>query len=353
MQSSLRKTIRKLIHLVELYKKELKSPIKVRISDKLRMWKSGFLSESYLIYALQNHNQSEYLSDYARFVRTPEINGRYSAVLNDKLYFACVLHDFEQYSPQLYALIAHRRTHFFDRTIAKNAPTIMELCMMKGSIVLKPLGGGGGEGVLVMRINNGEIVVNGKAVSSETLPSLLGHLEDYLVTEFIDQHEYSSTIFPSTTNTIRAVTMWDDEEGEPFLAVAVHRFGRRSSGHVDNWTLGGLSVPIDLESGELGKGVSYPVSGELLFYERHPDTQEQIEGVRIPHWEFVKSTILEIAGALSFVPYIGWDIIVTEKAFKIIEGNNRTDVNLLQVHGPLLRQERIRKFYQKRGVLRN
>ncbi len=352
MHSLARKHIRRFLAICELVGKELKSSVKVGLRDSLRMWKAGFLRESYVIYGLAHHDWRQYLSDYSRFVRTGEINGRYSVALNDKLCFAAMLHGFEQYVPQLYAAIAHHRIHFFGRSVAKSAEALLELCMSKGRVVLKPLLGGAGEGVLIIKADHNGLVINGRAVTRDEALRLLERLEDYLVTEFVDQHEYSSTIFPSTTNTVRALTMWDDEQDEPFLAIAVHRFGRHSSGHVDNWALGGLSAHIDLESGELGKGVSYPVSGKLLFHERHPDTQEQIEGVTIPHWELVKSTILEIAGTLSFVPYIGWDIVVTQEAIKIIEGNNRTGINILQVHRPLLADPRVARFYRNRGILR-
>jgi hypothetical protein len=352
MYSSLRKHILRFRSICELAGKELKSPIKVRLRDSLRMWRAGFLGESYVIYDLAHHDWRQYVSDYARFVRTGEINGRRSVVLDDKLCFAAMLHGFEQYAPQLHAAIAHHRIHFFGHSVPKSAEALLELCIAKGHVVLKPIVGGAGKGVFIIEADDSEIVINGEAVSRNDALPLLGRLEDYLVTEFVDQHEYSSAIFPSTTNTVRALTMWDDEQDKPFLAIAVHRFGRHSSGHVDNWTQGGLSAHIDLESGELGKGVSYPVSGKLLFYEKHPDTEKQIEGVRIPHWEFVKSTVLEIASALSFVPYIGWDIIVTKEAIKIIEGNNRTDVNLLQVHRPLLADPRVARFYRNKGVLR-
>ena len=42
---------------------------------------------------------------------------------------------------------------------------------------------------------------------------------------------------------------------------------------------------------------------------------------------------------------------MTKDGFQILEGNNYTDVNLLQVHAPLLRDERILSFYQRHGVI--
>ena len=37
--------------------------------------------------------------------------------------------------------------------------------------------------------------------------------------------------------------------------------------------------------------------------------------------------------------------------FEIIEANSFTDVHAMQVHEPLLRDERVREFYERRGVI--
>jgi hypothetical protein len=54
---------------------------------------------------------------------------------------------------------------------------------------------------------------------------------------------------------------------------------------------------------------------------------------------------------LPYIPYIGWDIIVQEEGFKIIEGNNHPGLDTLQAHRPLLKDPRVRKFYKAHGVI--
>jgi len=120
---------------------------------------------------------------------------------------------------------------------------------------------------------------------------------------------------------------------------------------VDNWTKGGLGAEVDLETGELGEAVTFPRSGKLTWYKNHPSSGSKIEGIVVPHWSHVQSEILDVARSLPFLPYIGWDIVVTENGFKIIEGNNNSDVNLLQVHRPLLLDPRIADFYKKYKVI--
>jgi len=65
------------------------------------------------------------------------------------------------------------------------------------------------------------------------------------------------------------------------------------------------------------------------------------------------ATVLRAAGSLPFNRIGGWDVLVDASATPIIlEANGNSDVNLLQVHGGLLADPRIRRFYQAFGVVR-
>jgi len=161
--------------------------------------------------------------------------------------------------------------------------------------------------------------------------------------------------FPFSTNTIRVVTMVDPETQEPFIAGAYHRIGTKKSSPVDNNFLGGLTCRINLESGTLGPGVApyehAPDFKDLVFHSRHPDTDSPIEGEAISRWNEVVQTALIAAYKTSFLLYVGWDMVVTDKGVVIIEGNSHTDIMNFQVHEPLLKQERIRRFFEHYGIL--
>jgi hypothetical protein len=123
------------------------------------------------------------------------------------------------------------------------------------------------------------------------------------------------------------------------------------SAPVDNWTAGGLSAKIDIETGTLGPGVRYPFSKTLNWFAEHPDTGAQIEGRSIPRWESLRERLLDIAAAYSHLPYLGWDIVPTsDRGFTIIEANDCPGVNSLQVHQPLLADDRTRRFYEHHGI---
>jgi len=345
---SFRKKIRQMIYL---YKRS--RTVKLGLFKKLKMWKNGFLSESYFIYSLKDNDYKNYLSDYARFKKTAKINGYYSIILHDKLYFSKMLQNFKDYLPDVYGLIKDKRITLFGEHASVNVERFADFCKEKGSVVLKPIIGAEGEGIFVITTNNEKFIINGEVVSYEKYLSLIQNLENYLVIESIYQHKYCSEIFPHTVNTVRILTMFDDNDNEPFVATAIHRFGSTKSIPVDNWARGGYSCHICLDTGKLGKAAAYPSSGKLCFVSRHPETGNQIENVIVPRWNIIRNKTIEMAKALSYIPYIGWDIVVTKEKFKVLEGNNCTGVNLLQIHSPLLENPRVKRFYQKRFAMQD
>jgi hypothetical protein len=146
--------------------------------------------------------------------------------------------------------------------------------------------------------------------------------------------------------------MVDPETGKPFVAAAAHRIGNEMSFPVDNCAMGGFTAAIDVETGIMGKAIRTKVkSRNLEWFSNHPDSGTQIEGFQIPNWANIRDKVLDIASNISFVPYIGWDIVLTPDGFTIIEGNDGPDLKLHQVHKPLLSDARIKRFYAYHGVI--
>lgn len=329
----------------DLLKKERRSPIKLPLQQRFTVWSQGFLSESRLIYGLDTNDHRQYVSDYYRFVVSPTINGRYSIVASDKLLFARVFGTFEGRLVKDFALLKKDALINLSSCELTTHRDILDLCRTLGTLVVKPVKGGGGSNIYVLRAVGDQIQINDRVVEEQEALEFLKTRADYIVCEFVEQHPYASKIFPKSVNTIRVLTMWDVDEHRPFIAAAVHRFGRDSTAPVDNWTRGGLSCQVNLSTGMLSKGVSYPRESKLVWHEVHPDTKEPLENVSVPNWEHVREEVLKMAGSVPFLPYLGWDVVVTAQGMKVLEGNNYSDLNLIQVHGPLLNDERVRKFY--------
>ena len=332
---------------------EFHSKTSVPLRRRMFAWRNGFLSESLIIYQLDENNTGDYLSDYDRLVKTPKINGKHSEILNNKIIFNRIA-GIGQFQVPSELFWINKGTIFSlqDENPTLVEPTdILDLCRDKGRVIVKPVAGGGGKNVLMLEANNDQFYVNTDRVPAKDLEDLLRKRSNAIVTEFVKQHQYATDIFPLVCNSIRIVTMWDYQTGSTFVAAAVHRFGRTTTIPVDNWSRGGLSVFIDIEQGRLGKCVARTSNGAIEWYSAHPDSHQKIEGLEVPHWSKITEQLLLASNQLPFTPYIGWDVVVTDAGFRVLEGNNYSDVNLIQAHAPLLRDPRVRRFFEHHGII--
>jgi hypothetical protein len=333
---------RALRHAKKRLEYQCELPLKTPLSQRLRMWRSGYRSTSRTLYDL-NHRAADYLPDTAR-LETFFINGGFAhSVLGDKLLFTKLAGEVLDV-PGIAALI-ERGEIFAEGSVT----TLQELAAEHPSLVFKPSEGTRGQGVY--RLEAGTL--NGQSATPEALNNLARKLDNYLVTKTVAQAAYAETIFPASTNSVRVVTLIDPDTQEPFVARAVHRFGVADTVPTDNWSRGGLCADVDLETGTLSRGVKHPkrTAGRLEWQTHHPDTGAAIEGVVIPRWHEVCRGLTEAVQALPFLIYVGWDVVVTEDGFCVLEGNNNTDLDLLQVHGGLLKDRRVRRFYEHHGVI--
>ena len=311
---------------------------------KWRMWLSGFCSQSYVLFSLDEHNRDDYVSDIVRLKKTPRFNGYYSVMLYDKLYFAQMMRGFSENMPATYGLIKDGRFCGFE-----SEESFVELCRRVESVVIKPLTGSCGDGVKVVGVDDfGRWRLNNHEVCESDLAVKIASVDDCLVTEFVEQHSYSRKIYPDSGNTVRIQTMWDEDYGKPFIGPCFHRFGTCESAPVDNCCMGGVHAWMDSKSGKLGEAWIHEDSWRFATRRDHPETGELIEGIVVPRWDAITSRVLEMASSLPFLCWVGWDIIVTEDGFKVIEGNNYPDLYAYQLHEPFLKNMRVRKFFERR-----
>lgn len=314
----------------------------VPLRRRLWLWRHGFLSESDVFFDLSPETVDRYLSNYARDVKTIDINGEAGRVLDDKLLFHRLLTPtFDHLRPRLRYYVTREGAYPVDAD--RPFDDALDAGSWERPLVIKPRTGGGGKGVAVLSPDDG----------LERLGELLDGADDRLVSEFVEQATYADAIFPAATNTVRVLTMIDPRTGSPFVARAVHRFGSSESAPIDNWTSGGLSARLDRETGRLVECAYRTDDGGLERVERHPETGERIAGTRIPNWRRIVDELLTVAGSYPELPYVGWDVVVTDEHpyFKILEGNRYSDVDILQTYGPLLDDPRIRRFYAHHGIV--
>jgi len=212
--------------------------------------------------------------------------------------------------------------------------------------VCKPIADSGGQNVLVLESRSGQFLVNNEVCAEEELRLLLSTGEDQIVSEFVPQHSYALRLNATTTNTVRLLTCWDDETNKPFVARAFHRIGRPGMYGTDNIAAGGLFADLDVSTGTLGR-TALASTRRVDYVDRHPDTGVQIRGTKIPRFAAMIGTVLDMCRVLNFIPYIAWDVVVTESSFKVLELNSNSGLSGYQLFGPLLSDARLVRFYER------
>ncbi|WP_166354821.1 sugar-transfer associated ATP-grasp domain-containing protein [Phytoactinopolyspora limicola] len=339
--------IRKLIKK----EREWDAPLRMR---RPRWWIKGFLSRSAILYDLDHNDPAEYVSDLQRVYRTKRmVHERLQDVINNKLTTHLLLGTMDIRSAELLGVYWRRAVHRFPGEERVELPVYLTRMRIAQQVFFKVLSGAEGKNIFaVKRVDEATWAVNGVAKDlDETVGVFYVQNRPLIVEEGLEQHAKQHALYPHAVNTIRVLTMIDVTNGHtPFIATAVQRIGTDGSAPADNWSRGGLSAKIDLDTGQLGRATRLPQGDTVEWFDAHPDTGAPISGVEVPYWSEVRDLVLHSARVLSFMEYIGWDIVVTPDGPVVLEANINTGMNVLQAHQPLFTDRRARAYYAERGV---
>jgi len=311
-------------------------------------WRSGFKATSRTFFDLAHGAQgdhSEYVPDtaYKPLALTNGLAAR--AVLGDKLLFERVV---GPYVPVPRTLSLIERGEVLAPTPdgpVRGLESLLEYVQTQ-AVALKPARGAKGKGVYSLRWE-GSLLLDGSPVARSEVAALVGTLDYYLVVPWIAQAGYAAAVFPDAGNSLRLITLRDPGENHrPFILAAVQKFGTRASAPTDNWSRGALFAPVDVETGVMRAGLEdlAKTGGKPVWHSLHPDTGARIEGLEVPRWSQLSTAVLGFLEALPIFTYVGWDVMVTDTGFYIIEGNNAPVVVSLQLTRPALSDPRVRRF---------
>ncbi len=324
---------------------------KIPLRRKIAMWHRGFEANRCYYYDFDRYDRRLYVSDYFNFLSHPK-NGHYTGLIDDKLYLPVSLRGFPEHVPAYHFLLLSGRVLKLggDRSVVSSDSeefwdSFMRIVEGPGCVG-KPTNQSCGTGVIVFESRSGTLFANNCPRTKEDLLSFFRTQSRYLISERVRQHPYSVRLSPNTTNTIRLLTCWDPDTETPFVARGFHRIGRPAMYGADNGALGGLITQIDLSKGTLGC-IAHVHDGRVEYQREHPDSGVPVYGTPIPHFERIQSTLIQMCYELNYVPYIGWDIVVTEDSFKVLELNSNTDVYGYQLFEPLLSDSRLSRFYRQ------
>lgn len=121
---------------------------------------------------------------------------------------------------------------------------------------------------------------------------------------------------PSSLNTIRVVTCID-HQGVPHIIATAFRMGNGKS-HTDNFMTGGIACFVDPESGVI---VTDGVNLDGKTFAAHPISGIVYKGFQIPNWAEARDLALNLALEVPQARFVGWDVVMTDDGFDILEGN--------------------------------
>lgn len=316
---------------------------------RLRCFLKGFNTDKLVFYKnfADDLDGSLYISDIERLRDCEKLCGPAWFIANDKLIFErlfkskvnCVLS---------IGFVENNNFYFENKPeqIRSLEDLIHELALTGKSLYLKPKDGGSGRGIMKATGMKTGVRCKGKEYSEEEFISFLQTLNGYIIQNEFKQIGFSHDIYPGTLNSIRVATAMDPSTGKPFVMHAFHRFGTEGI-EVDNVASGGLFAPADVHDGRLHALRPYPTNGAITYTSCHPNTGVQVEGVCIPNWNEITSTVIELHEYIPFFAICGWDVILTgDGEIYIQELNYNPDTNIGQMDEPALVNEQTRRFYK-------
>lgn len=329
----------------------MRHTVNVPWRQRLACLRRGFNSRSLVSYGAPLPPPAGlYVSDWHEAALSKRPNRAYGLTLDDKLLFWLAVGRLTSHLAPLQGFIRDRRYLRLGED-GIDCPVDELIRTLSAPVVLKPVRGTLGRGIHIVEPVADGLLVNGRPMTPSALLSAIGG-QFHVVAPRIEQAAYSRTIFPGSLNSIRVMTLTDPDTGQPFLPFAVHRFGAACTAPFDGFPNGGVIAPVDTATGEIGTVVRFRQGEGRLQLTAHPDTGAPMTGVQVPRWQAIRAELLALAAKLPFLPYIGWDVVVTDSDFLINEGNSRPSLRVLQAAcGPLLQDERVRRFYRAYGIV--
>jgi hypothetical protein len=232
--------------------------------------------------------------------------------------------------PRAYGIYDPRFGRTADGKSLKNAQEFREFIekLEADKFVLKPIASGKGAGITVILGREGSVFISAAGERHSTAQLFEKCLEGWkttyahtsyglLIQEYVEQHEILQRIQPHSLNTLRVITFINDQ-GEVEILATMVKFGLGTS-TVDNFSKGGSAARVD-EGGIIQKAILED-SGSYEPIEKHPTTNQQIEGLQLPYFDEAVALAIRAQLHIPQLRTLGWDIAITPKGPVIIETN--------------------------------
>ena len=302
------------------------------LAEKRWAHKRGFLSFRIRQYGLTEENYRDCLSDRDYKWLRP-LNNEYRKLLWDKVTLRYCLDKYSRCLPEYYYHLVPRNGRMqllkmpdCPEGYARDFEGLLALLREKKLLAMKPTVGSHGIGFYKLGYLGGRhYTVNGEDKDEAGMLEFLSGLDDYYnISEYIVMHRDLRKIYSEVACTVRIMVI-NRRGSDPVIENAYFRIGTKSTGFTDNIGSGGVFAYVDEKTG-LFHDAEIIKEHIITPCPTHPDTGVKIEGT-LPHWDEVTEMIPELCRYISPLEYLGFDVVITDAGFKILEINTHQDLH--------------------------
>lgn len=199
----------------------------------------------------------------------------------------------------------------------KTAEDLAEFCKGKSVVFAKQTETFGGQGITREPLD--------ESTDYKALFAKLTENKQYLIEDAIVQHEKMNELYSGSVNTLRMVTLVDNDK-KPHFMYALIRMGQKGA-KVDNISSGGMYAPVN-ENGIITHAAFCDKEG--ICHDIHPTSGTKLVGFEIPYFTEAVELVKKAATVIPDMRYIGWDVAITENGPILVEGNNFPSYDMVQ-----------------------
>ncbi len=319
-----------------------------------RVWAvlHGFNPENAWFKGINKNNKANYLKDHTYYKRTPYNDLKYTYMVS-KSHFRDTLKDYSEYLPKYYAEIINNRIEQKDAWRYPNdcngAASVISLLEEEKVLAFKRINSRAGVGFIVGRYqSNGKFSFNDVLYNCQEAEHYISSLDGYIVSEFIQQCSQYEKIWSKTTHTLRIQTC-NIMKGKAEAVFAFLRFGSSKAPYCVSHVIspGIYTALVDVKTGEVKTFVTSDEQGKAVHVTEHPDTGVNML-CSVPHWNLVVSKCIEMHDKkLANLSWLGWDIVITDDGFRILEINTFSGLVGVEAFDPILGSGELEPHFRK------
>ena len=180
------------------------------------------------------------------------------------------------------------------------------------------------------------ILINKQPASQGDVEALLSRWletenQEYLVTDYLQAHSDLRKYWDETPGTLR-LNVIQYRNQPPVIQSGFKLFATQKTG-ISN-VPGGVFCNVDFQTGFFSNGRSKGKNG-WIDNRYHPDSKVLLEGF-LPNWDLIVAKIFEISSTMPQIRYMGYDLVITQEGFKIIEINSHSGIMVQQAYHPFM-----------------